>query len=499
MASPLAAANVSLLNMKLMSGCVQVSICGRMSKLKKPVQAALDCRILKVPMPSTIEGISVKKDFGIANALSRLETWKSGTCERALAGTRLNILLKTEVFLMALPKSEERKQTEFSNDPQPIRGDRGASILGPRNVPLERENPDLLASPSTDAGTIPNLKFSFAAARNRITPGGWGREVTARELPVATTLAGVNMRLKPGGIRELHWHKEAEWAYMLAGCARITAIDPQGRNFIDDVGVGDLWNFPAGIPHSIQGLEEGCEFLLVFDDGNFSENETFLISEWFAHTRREVLAKNFGVTKDAFANLPKDIEQSRWIFAGKVPGPLASDAVHSPAGSTPVTYSHHLLGQNPIKVAGGQVRIVDSSNFSAATTIAAALVEVEPGGVRELHWHPNTDEWQYYISGRGRMTVFASGGKARTFDYQAGDVGYVPFAMGHYIENTGDEPLRFLEMFRSAYFADISLNQWMALTPPELVQAHLNLDQQTMAALHKEKPIIVSSQNGVHA
>jgi oxalate decarboxylase len=89
------------------------------------------------------------------------------------------------------------------------------------------------------------------------------------------------------------------------------------------------------------------------------------------------------------------------------------------------------------------------------------------------------------------MTVFASDGKARTFDYQAGDVGYVPFAMGHYIENTGDEPLRFLEMFRSSYFADVSLNQWMALTPPELVQAHLNLDQQTMAVLKRKKPIIV--------
>src|SRR5260370_29470394 len=170
---------------------------------------------------------------------------------------------------------------------------------------------------------------------------------------------------------------------MLAGCTRITGIDPQGRNFIDDVGGGDLWNFPAGIPHSIQGLEEGCELLVVFDDGSFSENETFLISEWFAHTPREVLAKNFGVTKDAFANLPKDIEQSRWIFAGKVPGPLASDAVHSPAGSTPVTYSHHLLGQNPIKVAGGHGRVVASSNLSAATTIAAALPRVVPGGTRE--------------------------------------------------------------------------------------------------------------------
>jgi oxalate decarboxylase len=91
------------------------------------------------------------------------------------------------------------------------------------------------------------------------------------------------------------------------------------------------------------------------------------------------------------------------------------------------------------------------------------------------------------------MTVFASAGKARTFDYQAGDVGYVPFAMGHYIQNTGDEPLRFLEMFRSDRFADISLSQWMALTPPELVRAHLNLDAQTMAAVAKamDKPIIV--------
>src|SRR5260370_12782489 len=134
--------------------------------------------------------------------------------------------------------------------------------------------------------------------------------MSAREMPVETTMAGVNMRLKPSGIRELHWHKEAEWAYMLAGRARITAVDAQGRNFIDDVGVGDLWNFPAGIPHSIQGLAEGCEFLLVFDDGNFSENETFLISDWFVHTPREVLAKNFGVAEAVFYRLPRDLEQT---------------------------------------------------------------------------------------------------------------------------------------------------------------------------------------------
>jgi oxalate decarboxylase len=204
----------------------------------------------------------------------------------------------------------------------PIRGDLGASILGPRNIPLEGENPDQLASPYTDSGTIPNLKFSFAAARNRLLTGGWAREVTVRELPVARELAGVNMRLKPGGIREMHWHKEAEWAYMLAGHARITAVDEQGRTFIDDVGEGDLWNFPSIIPHSIQGLEEGCEFLLVFDNGSFSENETFLITDLFAHMPRDVLAKNFGVAEAAFASIPIDVEHERYIFRGQVPGPI---------------------------------------------------------------------------------------------------------------------------------------------------------------------------------
>jgi oxalate decarboxylase/phosphoglucose isomerase-like protein (cupin superfamily) len=136
-----------------------------------------------------------------------------------------------------------------------------------------------------------------------------------------------------------------------------------------------------------------------------------------------------------------------------------------------------------------QLLIITTASFAL---IAMALVEVEPGGMRELHWHPNADEWQYYLSGRGRMSVF-SANKARTFDYQAGDVRYVPFALGHYIENTGDETLRFLEMFRSSYFADLSLNQWMALTTPSLVQHHLNLNSETMASLSKEKPVIVKT------
>jgi oxalate decarboxylase len=391
-----------------------------------------------------------------------------------------------------MQKTSQQYGDEMNQIPQPRRNGVGGTDPGPRNILLDRQNPDILTPPSTDSGTIPNLKFSFGLAHNRLQEGGWTRQVTVRELPIATTLAGVNMRLNPGGVRELHWHKEAEWAYMLNGRARISAIDQEGRNFLDDVGVGDLWNFPAGLPHSIQGLEEGCEFLLVFDDGNFSEDSTFLITDWFAHTPKEVLAKNFGVAESDFADIPTHaLDRTRYIFPVKVPGPLASDKVSDPQGLVPQTFSHRLMAQEPVRTSGGTVRIVDSTNFPAATTIAAALVEVEPGAMREMHWHPNNDEWQYYIEGSGRMSVFASEGKARTFDYQAGDVGYVPFAMGHYIENTGDTPLRFLEMFKSPRFADVSLNQWMALTPPELVQAHLNLTPTVMGALRKQKRPVV--------
>src|SRR5262249_39542429 len=156
-------------------------------------------------------------------------------------------------------------------------------------------------------------------------------------------------------------------------------------------------------------------------------------------------------------------------FTAPAPGPLATDQIAGPNGLVPQSFSWRLSQQEPIKCPGGQVRVVDSRNFLASKTIAAALVEVEPGGMREIHWHPNADEWQYYLEGQARMTIFASTGLARTFDYQAGDVGVAPVNTAHYVENRGQIPLRFLEMFRSDHFADVSLNQWLALTPPELV------------------------------
>ncbi len=366
---------------------------------------------------------------------------------------------------------------------QPIRGNEGATVLGPTNPARAAESRSRVAPPKTDHGTLPSLRWSFCDSHNRLSEGGWARQTTVRELPIATEIAGVNMRLKAGAVREMHWHEEGEWAYMLKGSARITLVDQNLRTFQADVGEGEGWFFPAGIPHSIQGLgPDGCEFLLVFDDGDFDENSTFQLTDWLACTPKEILAKNFHTTVSAFDKIPTE---ELYIFQTKVPPPLSKDRVLG-LGPVPVDLKHRMGKMDPVRMKYGSVRILDTKLFPP-TTISAALVELEPGALRELHWHPNADEWQYYVSGQGRMTVFASNRSAQTFDYLAGDVGYVPRAQPHYVENTGKTTLRFFEMFRSPKFEDVPLAQWLAFTPHELVRAHLNIDESLLKKIPKRK------------
>ena len=369
----------------------------------------------------------------------------------------------------------------------PSKDDRSSSAPGPGNPALDGQNPDSFLPPPTDAGGVQTFKYPFGLSHKRMQEGGWSREVTVRELPISKSIAGVDMRLTAGGIRELHWHTAAEWALMLYGNARITAIDLDGKSFVTDVTEGDLWYFPTGIPHSIQGLNpDGAEFLLVFDDGNFSEYETVLLTDWMAHTPHDVLSANFGVSQQAMEEMPR---REKFIFQAAVPGLLSEDrkAAAGSLGSSPQDFAFR-VAQQPIskRTKGGEVRIIDARAFKVSTTIAAAIVIVHPGGIRELHWHPNADEWQYFIGGTGRMTVFATGGRARTMDFQAGDVGYVEKTLPHYIQNTGNTDLRFLEMFKSNVYQDLSLSEWLAHTPPDLVLAHLGIDKPTLDAIPRE-------------
>src|SRR5712692_3664219 len=197
-------------------------------------------------------------------------------------------------------------------------GDHSSSNPGQENKPLLTQNPNSNTPPPTDNGDVGPIWYSYDVTKKRIQEGGWTHQVTQRELPSSTDIAGVNMRLTAGSFRELHWHTADEWAIMLYGNARVTVLNPDGTIFIDDVSKGDLWYFPAGYPHSIQGLgPDGCEFLLVFDQGDFSEDGTFLFYETIAHTPRNILAKNFGLDKETIAKLVK--KEQLYIFPADLP------------------------------------------------------------------------------------------------------------------------------------------------------------------------------------
>jgi oxalate decarboxylase len=363
---------------------------------------------------------------------------------------------------------------------------------GPQNPALASQFPDAFSPPPTDVGDMPMFWASFNNAPRRIQNGGWARQVTQSDFQIAEEISGVNMRLTRGAIRELHWHQAAEWGFVTKGAVRVTTIDTAGRSNVEDVGEGGIWYFPSGLPHSLQGIgEDGSEFLLAFDNGRQSEYNTLLLSDWLAHTPPDILAQNFGVPAEAFSKIPL---HQLYIFPSQTPGPLAEEQVQAAgaAGRMPSPSTFAFSSMPPTrKTAGGEVRIADSSNFKASVTIAAALVTVHPGGLREMHWHPNADEWQYYIAGQATMTVFNTGPKAVTQNFKPGDIGYVKKSLGHYVRNTGTTDLTFLEIFRSDRFEDVSLSDWLAHTPHALVAQHLNMDPAVIARFPSNKPEIM--------
>ena len=384
----------------------------------------------------------------------------------------------------------------FGNPDQPPEGainSNAASLRepGPKNAALDAQFPDVQSPPPTDIGDMPQFWSSFNIMPKRIQGGSWARQVTQADFAISEAVSGVNMRLGPGGIRELHWHLAAEWAIVTNGACRVTVLDPDGHASVQDVGVGDLWYFPAGYPHSLQGLgEDGCEFVIVFDEGRQSEYNTLLVTDWIAHTPPAILAENFGVPENTFKSIPLN---DLWIFQGKEPGPLAQDQAAVASGGAPENpFTFSLGATKPIvRNKSGTLRLADSRTFKVSTTIAAAIETIEPGGVREMHWHPNADEWQYWIKGEGRMTVFDAGPRSKTADFKAGDVGYVKRSQGHFVKNTGTGDLQFLAVFKTPIYQEISLSDWLSHTPPALVAQHLNMRVEDVMKFVNTRPGIV--------
>jgi oxalate decarboxylase len=411
--------------------------------------------------------------------------------------SRRNILVATAAGLAAA--AGQARAQSFGNPDVPPQGainglknPANISDPGPNNPALSSQFPGAFLPPATNVGELPLFWATFNNAPRRIQDGGWARQVTQYDFQISEQIAGVNMRLTRGGIRELHWHLAAEWAYVTYGVCRVTTIDLQGRANVEDVAEGGLWYFPAGLPHSLQGVgPDGCEFIICFDDGKASEFNTLLLSEWMAHTPPDVLAMNFGVPAETFAKIPL---HELYIFQGEMPGPVEASRAEAQGslGVPQLASTFRLADLPPVKkTRGGEVRIADSTNFTVAKNIAASHVTLHPGGMREMHWHPNADEWTYVIAGQGELTVFNTGPNVVTQNFNPGDVGYIKRAYGHYIRNTGATDLVYLEVFRSDRVEDISLSEWLTHTPRAVVAQSLNVSPEVIAKFPSDKPTVL--------
>ncbi|AMV24990.1 Oxalate decarboxylase OxdD [Gemmata sp. SH-PL17] len=320
---------------------------------------------------------------------------------------------------------------------------------------------------------LPTFKFALEKSEGKVIGKSSGKEATVVQLPISKGIAGVSMTLEPGAMRELHWHATAaEWAFVLTGHVRTTVIDPQGAAETNDFGPGDVWYFPRGHGHMLECLgDKPAHFILIFDNGYFSEFGTFSITDWIGHTPKALLAKNFGLPESAFDGFPKD---EVYFARGAVP-PATPAAPLQGRKLPPLTHKYELLEQPPHKVfKGGREWRVDSTRFPISKTVTGVVLDLEPGALRELHWHPNADEWQYVIDGNISVTMFGSHGRYRTEQMEKGDVGYIPQGYGHSIENVGDRPCRVLIGFNTGNYEAIDLSQWIAGNPADVLATNFS-------------------------
>jgi oxalate decarboxylase len=246
-----------------------------------------------------------------------------------------------------------------------------------------------------------------------------------------------------------------------------------------------VWCFPRGWGHSIRGIGSSeCHFILIFDDGAFAEEHTLSITDWLAHTSPAVVSQSLGLGMKWVANLPKG---EAYFAVGPVPDGRAARATPQPKPTLATTHRYPLGAQQPRRVPGGGAQwTVTANEFPISTTLSASVLEIEPGAMRELHWHPHADEWQYYLEGAAEMAVYLGMGHTVTEQFVTGDIGYVPMGAGHYIRNTGSSILRLLIGFNNGHYHSHDLNAWLASNPPDVLATNLDLPLTVAEALPKE-------------
>jgi oxalate decarboxylase len=364
----------------------------------------------------------------------------------------------------------------------------GAAILNPTQLAAQQQQTANIIE-GKDPGVhppIPEITYDLLNSSGRwVGSAGSAMEATLAEFKPSEHIAGVSMRLKPGGIRELHWHAiAAEWAYVIDGKVMGTVISPNGEPATDVFLPGDLWYFPRGHGHALQNIgNTEAHFIIGFDDGHFSEYGTFSITDWVSKTSPKVAARNLGVSEQVIAQMPK---KEAYIIPGKIPSVIPEGYLAEDLQENQNPHKFRLGQAKMERYEYGWIRRATQKEFPINGTLTSVLQEINPGGVREMHWHPNADEWQYVLSGRGRMTVFGAHGRVKSAEYGPGMVVFAQQGFGHYVENIGNEPLKFFALFNSPVFEEISISSWVAGNPAGLLSDNFGIPKSEVAKMPKK-------------
>jgi oxalate decarboxylase len=324
----------------------------------------------------------------------------------------------------------------------------------------------------------------------KATSGGWAREITTKGLPIATDIAGAHLYLNAGGVREMHWHNSAEWAYILAGHCQVTVVDPQGETEVANYAPGDIWYFPKGHAHAIQALgSDPCHAILAFDDGLYGEHGTFGLTDWMSRLDRGVLSQALGLPETVATQLPTG---EVYIKQGEVIPRDSSKARVTQVLDRRGTHRFRLMTQTPrVASSGGTIQVASAREFPISATITGVITRLKAGAMHAPHWHPNANEWHYVAKGRTRVTVFASDKRMAIAELSIGDCAYIPRGCGHAVQNIGADESEIIAALDNGTYSQALLSDWIANVPRQLLANNLGLPEEAFAAVNEKRTSII--------
>lgn len=286
-------------------------------------------------------------------------------------------------------------------------------------------------------------------------------DATQENFPALKGMALSYLTLKANGVREPHWHPNAnELSYCIEGRALMTIFSPGGGHDTFIIEPGTLSFVPMGYLHHIQNLgDTPVKMLLCF---NHEVPEELNLSSTLAMIPQAALGATFGLDPSFFKNMNPSLKP---LFIGKY-----SQEVPLELAWQNNRFKMNIEGIQPqIKNKGGSVRLSNQSLMPTLEGLTMYSLKLDARGVREPHWHPNAHELNYLIKGRARISLLSPGEQVDAFAMEPGDISFLPKGYYHYIENTGDDPVQFAVFFNHAMPSDIGLSGSLGAYSNELL------------------------------